>query len=129
MIGKIKHSIRLVKSVVREKLKSTRRSSKWNDVRDQFLSLNPECVACGYGKNLQVHHVQPFKKSPELELDSNNLTTLCMGPEECHVNLGHADSFKYFNPRIRSDAEEYRNSSKEQRLMILARAKANRLKS
>lgn len=86
MINKIRHSIRFAKSLIREKLKSVKRSPKWDNVRDQFLAANPFCEACGHRSGLQVHHVKPFKTNPELELDSNNLITLCMGPEECHNN-------------------------------------------
>ena len=41
---------------------------------------------------------------PQLELDPNNLITLCMGKLECHLQLGHLGNFKFYNPNIRKDA-------------------------
>lgn len=65
----------------REKVKTQgkKRSSKWDKVRDDFIKLNPSCAVCGSTKNLQVHHKKPFHLFPELELDVNNLVTLCEG--------------------------------------------------
>jgi hypothetical protein len=49
--------------------------------------------------------MQPFHLKPELELDLKNLIVLCMGPNECHLLLGHGDNFKKYNPYIAADAK------------------------
>jgi 5-methylcytosine-specific restriction endonuclease McrA len=105
MIALITHALRVVQSVVREHAKKVTRSSKWNGVRKTALKANPKCAACGSDKFLQVHHMQPFHLKPELELDLKNLIVLCMGPNECHLLLGHGDNFKKYNPYIAADAK------------------------
>lgn len=99
--------IRYIGSVVREKLKSNRRSSKWDETRDAFIKSNPLCAACGSTKKLQVHHIQPFHLHPELELDLNNLITLCMDINECHLKIGHGGSFSCYNPRAVMQAKRF----------------------
>ena len=62
-----------------------RPDSAWRDVRfaalarDHYRCTNP---ACGSTQNLDVHHIIPRAKRPELALDLNNLATLC---EKCHI--------------------------------------------
>ena len=92
--------IRYFKSVVREKLKSKRRSPQWDEIRDKFVEKNPTCAACGSEKKLQVHHIQPFHLRPELELSEENLIVLCMDVNECHLKIGHGGSFRCYNPRV-----------------------------
>ena len=126
MFSKLKHVGRVVHGVVREHLKSATRSSHWSKVRKEFIKLNPTCAACGGTKRLNVHHKVPFHKNPALELDPSNLITLCLGPLECHIQLGHAFSYKWFNPNIVEDAASYLvNPSKRQE--ILKKAKESRL--
>jgi 5-methylcytosine-specific restriction endonuclease McrA len=68
-------------------------------------------VACGYkGKNLQVHHIKPFHLHPHLELDPQNLITLC----EHHLLLGHLDAWDSYNERIREDAKHFYRKSAAQ---------------
>ena len=69
------------------------RSPKWPHVEKLHLKLEPVCAACGSSKKLNVHHKKPFHLFPELELDLNNLITLCMD-KECHVKIGHGGNFK-----------------------------------
>ena len=126
MIKKLKHVAVVATSMIREKLKSANRSSKWDDLREEFLSLCPYCEACGSQKNLQVHHVVPFSVRPELELAYTNLVTLCMGPNECHLRLGHGGSFRSYNPNVANDIRAYRNSDEEKRKLILESAKTSR---
>ena len=90
MLKKIRHEVRYVKSVLREKSKSKKRSSLWDETRDEFVKKHPECAACGAVKRLQVHHILPFHIHPELELDTQNLIVLCMDTNECHLIIGHA---------------------------------------
>lgn len=92
------------------------RSSKWRSVRNAFVAAHPVCEACGSDEDLNVHHVQPFHSHPELELDWDNLTTLC---REHHYMIGHdpdgpwgpeKPSWKKSNPNVRRDAAEFRLS-------------------
>lgn len=81
------------------------RSSKWPQVRKEYLKLNPVCEMCGSSKTLQVHHKQPFHLHKELELDSKNFITLCgwLG-HNCHFVWGHLENFKSFNVDIKQNA-------------------------
>ena len=46
---------------------------------------------CGRGENLQVHHINPMKKSPNQYLDKENVITLC---KPCHKEE-HANIRRY----------------------------------
>lgn len=127
ILKSLKHTIRKAKSQIREKQKEKTRSSKWGDLRDEFVASNAECAACGTKNHLQVHHVKPFHDFPELELDVNNLITLCMDVNECHINIGHGDSFRFSNPNVREDAEKFRTSTEADRKLIAESAKKNRV--
>jgi 5-methylcytosine-specific restriction protein A len=82
------------------------RSSGWSKVEHEFLKTHGVCAACGGREALQVHHVKPFHLHPELELDPENLITLCMsGDLDCHLRIGHGGSFKCYNPDVREDCE------------------------
>ena len=92
------------------------RSSKWSSVRNEFVSRNPFCAACGSRKDLNVHHVKPFHSNPELELDMKNLITLC---REHHFRIGHdpdgpwkpkTPSWKESNPMVRKHSQMWRDS-------------------
>ena len=79
------------------------RSPKWPHVEKLHLKLEPACAACGSTKKLNVHHKKPFHLFPELELDLNNLITLCMD-KECHEKIGHGGNFKDYNPDVETDS-------------------------
>ena len=131
MIRTLLHPIRYGLSRLREGRKETRRSSRWNEVRDGFLVRHPVCEACGCGLRLQVHHVMPFHLHPELELDESNLITLCMGPNECHLRIGHGGSWGAYNPRVRIHAERFASvpsDHPETREAILETCRVARLK-
>ena len=83
------------------------RDSRWSNVVSQHLVKFPTCACCGGTKNRQVHHIKPFHDNPELELDFNNLITLCTdGPcnLNCHFVIGHLGNTKCHNPNVRQDA-------------------------
>lgn len=82
------------------------RSGAWPRVRREHLEREPACVACGRSKDLEVHHIQPYHETPELELDDGNLVTLCADP--CHLVFGHLLNYKRANPFVREDAAKYR---------------------
>jgi 5-methylcytosine-specific restriction endonuclease McrA len=98
------HAFRIFYSTVREKVKVLRRSRGWASLRESHLKQHGACCACGGTKRLQVHHIVPVHVDPKRELDSSNLITLCMGPEECHLEVGHRGSWKRDNPNVIIDA-------------------------
>lgn len=82
------------------------RSGKWPRVRQEHLKREPCCIACGRASNLEVHHVIPYRERPDLELDPQNLCTLCSDP--CHLVFGHLLNFRSrSNPHVREDAARY----------------------
>ena len=86
------------------------RSSEWRHVEKDHLAKEPACQWCGATVHLQVHHIKPFHLAPELELDPDNLITLCEegGYLNCHLIHGHVGSFKNFNPAIREQCDQHR---------------------
>lgn len=83
-----------------------KRSSKWPALRKSFLKTNSSCAACGCTEFLEVHHIEPFHENSSLELDINNLITLCdkPGKDNCHLEVGHLGDFKSKNPSVKEDA-------------------------
>ncbi len=92
------------------------RSPQWGRVEKQHLLREPVCAACGYqGRGLQVHHIKPFHLHPALELDPNNLITLCEIPErDHHLLIGHLDNWESYNMHVRRDALRFANESSDQ---------------
>ncbi len=89
------------------------RSPEWPRVEKEHRLREPACVACGYkGRHLQVHHIKPFHLHPHLELDPDNLITLCeAGGREHHLLLGHLDTWESYNEHIRRDAKHFYRKS------------------
>jgi len=88
--------------------KGHERSSEWEDVRNAWVAANPVCAVCGGTKKLQVHHLAPFHLAPELELDQNNLITLCTRKKygiNCHLLIGHLGNFRRVNKDCEEDAK------------------------
>jgi 5-methylcytosine-specific restriction enzyme A len=120
MIKLIKHAVNIVKHKLRD-VGLPARSGKWRTVEKNFLLEHPVCAACGGSKKLNVHHIKPFHMFRELELDPNNLITLCMSFErEDHVLLGHCGNFKLYNPNIREDAAKVLKHPEEFDKIVLA---------
>jgi len=93
----------------------SKRSNQWPKVRKQHLAKHPACELCGGTKKLEVHHVQEFSRKPELELDPNNLITLCENDKDgvnCHLLFGHLGNFKSFNKNVRRDAKTWNKKIK-----------------
>jgi hypothetical protein len=124
-----KRQAKLLAHANRDAHHSVKRSSKWPGVKNKHLKLNSTCAACGTKNDLEVHHKKPYHLHPELELDPNNLITLCM-ENLCHIDIGHGDSFKAYNPNVAEDASTVL-ANKEQLKRILAevsvKAKQQRL--
>lgn len=85
------------------------RSPEWPAVAHAHLQREPGCAVCGHqGQGLQVHHIKPFHLYPELELDPNNLITLCeLKGRTHHLLIGHLDDWESYNPQVRTDARRY----------------------
>lgn len=101
--------IKHIKDVIQGKAKiGSKRSSKWPAVRKKHLQMFPTCAVCGGTKKVEVHHVKPYHTHPELELDPNNLVTLCesksKGGLNCHLLIGHSGNYKKINPDVVEDA-------------------------
>lgn len=52
-------------------------SEKWKKLRRSTLSRYPKCLRCGNWENLQVDHVIPMARRPDLFDIEDNLQTLC----------------------------------------------------
>lgn len=76
------------------------RSPDWREVRNNFIRYNNKCVVCNTQKGLECHHKFPFHEFPELELNPQNLTTLC---KRCHLFIGHLGDYKCYNKAINED--------------------------
>ena len=85
------------------------RSAGWDHARSQHLRTEPACQWCGNDKRLEVHHIKPFHESPELELDQENMITLC---RFCHFVVGHNCDFCKENLNVRKDCEYHRKNMK-----------------
>lgn len=81
-----------------------KRSSGWTKIRNEALKNNPRCTACGTSDNLEVHHIVPYHIDPSLELDINNLLTLCRNH---HYTFGHFCDWTSWNKDVQSDALVY----------------------
>jgi len=93
------------------------RSPQWASARKKHLVNNPKCAVCEGTKSLNVHHINPFHLHPELELDPNNLITLCEDASYgiiCHILIGHLGNYKNVNPNSVEDAKTWNLKLKEQ---------------
>lgn len=113
LLKSVKHAMNVARSAIHEAHKSVNRSPHWVKTEHEHLRTNPTCAACTGTDHVQVHHVQPFHLHPELELDPTNLMTLCMGPKECHLQLGHGGDFRKYNPLVRTSVTAARANGAE----------------
>ena len=56
-------------------------TQRWKVLRDKVRKERGECVVCGSGDNLTVHHIVTPKGDEALFYDEGNLTVLC---KACH---------------------------------------------
>ncbi len=84
-----------------------KRSSAWRKVRKKHLEKYPKCRVCGLTTKVEVHHILPFNIAPDLELNSDNLTTLCDNKKygiNCHLLIGHHGNYTNVNLTYWEDA-------------------------
>jgi 5-methylcytosine-specific restriction protein A len=84
------------------------RSTKWPKVRKAHLEKHPTCAVCNSTIQLEVHHIVPFARDPEKELDPDNLITLCENSNDgviSHLLFGHLGNYQYLNPDVVKDAK------------------------
>lgn len=112
MIKTIKHGLNILKSKIRDVGIKQKRSPQWRKVETQFIESHPVCEICGSNKRLNVHHIKPFHLYPELELDVNNLITLCMDEKECHFKIGHGGDWKSYCEDVRLYVKEIKEKEK-----------------
>ena len=85
-----------------------KRSGKWPALRKHHLEMHPTCAVCGGKKFLEVHHIQDFHVHPELELDPENLITLCEHPYfNDHLRYGHLGDYKCINDNVVKDTKTW----------------------
>jgi 5-methylcytosine-specific restriction enzyme A len=98
-------------SKVTHRLEIIHRSSQWPDLRRKWLVREPQCQCCNKITKLQVHHIRPVHLYPELELDENNLITLCENPTmNCHFIYGHCLNWLAWNRQVMFDVDTMRLS-------------------
>jgi 5-methylcytosine-specific restriction enzyme A len=124
MLKYLLHGINLVRCKLKD-VSLVKRSGKWRTIEKHFIAINSVCSACGGNKNLEAHHIIPFHINKNLELDPNNLITLCMGiNRDCHLLIGHGGSFRRINANSVADAAEI-SKDISKFAEVAARAEAN----
>lgn len=79
------------------------RSKYWQKTRLNHVNKNPYCYICHTKHSLQVHHKKPFHIFPHLELEEDNLITLC---ENHHLYYGHWGDWKSYNPTLETTIKQ-----------------------
>ena len=93
-----------------ERLGGVPRSPLWPGVRAAHLKLQPNCAICGGNKKITVHHRLPFHIDKSLELNPQNLITLCEGAGNGnhHLIYGHWGNYATkWNPSIDVDTAKW----------------------
>ena len=93
-------------------------TDEWRKLRYKVLRTQGfKCRACGSGpeKLLQVDHIKPRSKYPELELEETNLQVLC---EDC--NMGKSNTYEDKLVDHDEFATEKEKHIKKQNLRILS---------
>ena len=73
-----------------------------------IFETHDSCAVCGGVKDLEVHHIHPYHLQPTMELDSNNLITLCEH-NHCHFAFGHLYDWHSWNPDVLRDSTTWRS--------------------
>lgn len=95
----------LIKNRIQGKIPSGKKRHKgWRKLRREYIKKNPRCAICGLYKKVEVHHIVPFFLAPDLELNPENLVTLCENKKwgiNCHLAFGHRGSYRDINPNVK----------------------------
>ena len=93
----------------RKRSQGRKRNPAWSKLAREHRLREPACVVCGHkGRGLQGHHIRPFHLHPELELDPDNLITLCeVRGRNHHLLIGHLDAWTSYNVHVRQDAKHF----------------------
>jgi 5-methylcytosine-specific restriction endonuclease McrA len=84
-------------------------SGKWNRLRYQVLmEANGKCVLCGrsqreHGVVMEVDHIKPRSRYPNLSLVKSNLQVLCF---DCNRGKSNRDTTDWRNPANDGDQQE-----------------------
>lgn len=76
------------------------RDGRWPALAKAHLQREPWCIACGRVDACVPHHVVPVHAAPQMELEPDNLVTLC---PVCHLLIGHGRDWRAWNPHVRAD--------------------------
>jgi hypothetical protein len=80
------------------------RSPEWPKVKRAYLKTHPGCAVCNGKIGVTVHHILPYWKYPELELDPTNFITLCEYVANHHLFVGHLMNWLKWNTNVVVDA-------------------------
>lgn len=70
----------------------------WYILRKEIFRLQGvHCLKCGSGDKLNIDHIKPKSKYPELEYDLDNLQVLCW---KCNMRKAAIYQVDYRNPQI-----------------------------
>ena len=73
------------------------KSKEWKETRQKILEFyGKKCMACGSIEKIQVDHIKPRSKYPELELDVTNLQVLCWECNKIKNNKHETDYRKSY---------------------------------
>lgn len=125
LLTHLRHAMRVHASEKHEAAKKKERPAAVTEAQHHYVKAHPACEACGCNVHVQGHHVVGYRDSAELAADPSNFISLCMGPSECHLLIGHGDDFHFNNPNVRADAAAAL-AHPEQLEAIRVRAKAAR---
>jgi hypothetical protein len=81
-------------------------SDQWPALKKRHLIRRPKCEVCGATRNRTVHHIKPIHLFPELELEPENLITLCEGGKRGanhHLFVGHLMDYMSYNANVLTD--------------------------
>ena len=80
---------------------SFRHTSSYLKFRATVLKRdNNQCILCGSCENLNVDHIKPFSKFPELRIDITNARTLCRSFHQKNPTPGNKIFIKIFADSI-----------------------------
>ena len=77
---------------IRKKADPFYKRVKWLKLREYILAIQPYCQECMRNNRKKpadvVDHIKPRKTHPELELDSDNMQSLCFRCHQIKTNKG-----------------------------------------